>query len=286
MVMRPDSSHNPARFHWAALGHPAHVAGASAGWLATLGLGIASLTSTVSPELAGWAALGSMAWSAVWLLMLPGNPRFQRLTDARLAERYEHDFDYQKEALRGRISTELTERLRDIAKLRDKAREILRDKFGSNDPFAKDNLQKLDSLAISYLQLLVVLTEYDSYLNLVDPGSLERELAEAREQVQAATDEAVREARQSQLKLLESRLEKYHGTENRLELVRQQCRNVETTMKLLVDQAMTAVDPQRVSRDIEQVLENIRQSETLGEELAVYDDLERELDKLGRRELE
>ena len=49
---------------------------------------------------------------------------------------------------------------------------------------------------------------------------------------------------------------------------------------------MTAVDPQRVSRDIEQVLENIRQSETLGEELAVYDDLERELDKLGRRELE
>ncbi|MCB1219688.1 MAG: hypothetical protein H7A35_11535 [Planctomycetales bacterium] len=286
MPMRPESSHNPARYHWAALAHPAHVTGAVIGWLSTAGLGVASMGSTLSPELAGWTALASIAWSGVWLLVMPGNPRFRRVTDARLAEIHENDFDYQQDALRGRISGELKGSMADIARLRDKAREILQDKFGSHDPFARDNLQKLDTLAISYLQLLVVLTEYDNYLNLVDPGSLERELAEARQRLDEATDSAVRDARASQLKLLENRLEKYHGTESRLELVRQQCRNVETTMKLLVDQAMTAVDAKRVSRDIEQVLENIRQSETLGEELAVYDDLERELDKLDRRELE
>ena len=286
MPIRPESSHNPARYHWAAIRHPLHQVGAALGWLATLGLGIGSLVGAVSSEPAGWLALASILWSGIWLLVLPSNPRFRRLTDAQLAERFALDFDYQIAALGGRVDGDLQEKLREITRLRNKAREILEDKFGSNDPFAKDNLQKLDSLAISYLQLLVALTEYDHYLSLVDPQNIELEISKAQLLLQEATDTAIRDARSSQVKLLENRLDRYHRAENRLQLVTAQCHNVETTMKLLVDQAMTALDPKRVNRDIEQVLENIRSSETLSEELATYDELEDELDQLGRRELE
>ena len=284
--MRPESSHNPARYHWAAMRHPVHIFGAVAGWLTTAGLSVSAIMGSVGSDPAGWAALASIAWTGFWLLALPGNRRFQRVTDSVLAERHANDFDYQNAALKGRISPDLRNKQSDIALLRNKAREILEDKFGTNDPFARDNLDKLDSLAISYLQLLVILTEYDHYLSLVDPESLEDDLEKAQAELAESSDSAIREARENRVRLLENRLEKYHGTGNRLELVREQCRNVETTMKLLVDQAMTAVDPQRVSRDIEQVLDNIRNSETLGDELAAYDDLERELDSIGRRELE
>jgi hypothetical protein len=284
--MRPESSHNPARYHWAAFGHPLHLGGAALGWLAVTGLGIGSMMGLLSSDPAGWMALLSMLWSGIWLLGLPGNPRFRLATDAVLAEKYANDFPYQSAALGGRVDSDLQDKLKEITRLRNKAREILKDKFGSHDLFAKDNLEKLDSLAISYLQLLVALTEYDHYLSLVDPQNIEREIEKARERLAGVADSAVLEARSSQVKLLENRLERYHMAANKLELVEAQCRNVETTMKLLVDQAMTALDPKRVNRDIDQVLENIRSSETLSEELASYDDLEQELDSFGRREAE
>lgn len=286
MPLRPESSHNPARYHWAAFRHPLHLGGAAAGWLACAVLGIGSMAGLVSSDAAGWLALLSMLWSGIWLLLLPSNQRFRRATDAVLADIHATDFDFQSAELGSRVDPALQDKLSEITRLRNKAREILKDKFGSHDPFAKDNLEKLDSLAISYLQLLVALTEYDNYLSLVDPQNIEREIVKAQERLTGVADGAVLEARASQVKLLENRLERYHLAENKLELVEAQCRNVETTMKLLVDQAMTALDPRRVNRDIDQVLENIRSSETLSAELATYDDLEQELDSLGRREKE
>ena len=96
----------------------------------------------------------------------------------------------------------------------------------------------------------------------------------------------IREARARQHTLLQNRLERYHKVERRIELVEAQLANVETTLKLLVDQAMTAASPERVSRDIDQVLTNITESEVLAEELASFDDLSREADDFSMRHRE
>ena len=272
----------PTRYHWAAGAHPAHITGALAGWAATIGAGLASLDPTVT----GILATLSLAWSGYWLLAVPNISRFRRLTDARLLAVYENDFAYQEVELGERIHPDLRDKVQDIARLRNRAREILTGKFGEHDVFARDNLEKLDILAISYLQLLVALSEYDEYLSLVDPGNIENELAQARARVAEVKDPTIKDARQRQVDLLANRLERYHRAETRLELLQAQSRNVETTMKLLIDQAMTAADAQRVGRNIDEVLSNIRSSEILNEELAVYDDLEREIDDHRFRELE
>lgn len=267
----------PTRYHWAAGTSPLHVGGALVGWAATFAAGITAAFTPEAALLTPWLATASLAWSGFWLVAMPNNPRFRRAVDARSEARYEHDYGFQAAALRDRIDSDLHDKIDEITRLRDRAREILTGKFGEHDLFAKDNLDKLDKLAISYLQLLVALSEYDEYLSLVDPESIEREL-EAAEGAAEVEDRALREVRNRQVELLRNRLTRYRRASQRLGLLQAQCRNVETTMKLLIDQAMTAPDAQRVGRDIDEVLSNIRESEILTQELAGYEDLERELD--------
>jgi hypothetical protein len=276
----------PTRYHWAAGQNPLHLAPALGAWLAVLMLGV---TAALGPQqVAGaipWIVAAALLWSGLWLFLVPNNPRFRRLVDARLRAQYENDYGYQLADLVGKIDPDLQGKVQDNSELRDRARQILSDKFGDSDPFARDNLDKLDKLAISYVQLLAALSEYAQYMSLVDPPSIERDLAEATRLAQDAPP-ALAEVREKQVLLLKSRLERYNRAQERSALVQAQCANVETTMKLLVDQAMTAADPQRVGRDIDQVLDNIRESEVLKDELAAYDDLERGLDDHRMREKE
>ncbi len=279
-------ANRPTRFHWAAGLNPLHLTGAGVGWASVIATGLLGATDPLYSYLSSGLAVATLAWHGLWLLVVPTTPRFKRLTDAKLNERFENDYSYQLSHLLPRINRELSDRVEIITRIRDRAREILKSKFGSNDPFAVDNLDKLDTLAISYLQLLVAITEFDEYLSLVDPTSVERDLKKAQDSVDQAADPVLKAARQRQVELLSSRLLRYRQAEQRIELVREQCRNLETTMKLLIDQAMTAADSKRVGQDIDEVLRNIRESEILAGELAAYDDLERELDSIRAQELE
>jgi len=275
----------PTRYHWAAGTNVLHWLPALGGWIAT------AATSVMAAGGAEWAgtasilcAIGAASWSGVWLLALPLNRRFQRALDARLHARYENDYDFQVLGLSRRIHPDLADRVSEVSRLRDKAREILTEKFGDHDPFAKDNLEKLDRLAISYLQLLASLSEYDEYLSLVDPSSIESDLEAARQAVETASTE-LRPARLRTVELLQNRLERYRRVQSSVELIKAQCKNLNATMKLLIDQAMTAADPRRVGRDIDQVLHNIRESEILSSDLAAFDDLEREVEDARLGEL-
>lgn len=278
--MRPDDhpARRPTRYHWAAGLNPLHWGVAAGGWIATFFCGTSgALGDPLLGALTPWLAMATLAWSGIWLIVVPNSPRFRRLTDAALKQRYENDYNYQLAGLYDRVDADLYFKVQELSQLRDRAREILAAKFGSQDPFAKDNLEKLDKLAISYLKLLTALSEYGEYLGLVNPDSIDKDLQLAKQAV-ATAEPAVRDARLKQVTLLENRLARYHKAQSRIELIKAECGNIETTMKLLLDQAMTAQDSQRVSRDIDQVLSNIRESEVLSQELSTLDDLEHELD--------
>jgi hypothetical protein len=276
-----DSDHparRPTRYHWEAGLSPLHWGVALAGWGTTFVLGMFSaLGSQEAALMVPWLAAATLAWSGIWLFAVPNSPRFKRAVDAIHADRYANDYDYQIASLIDRIDKDLHYKVDDITRLRNRAREVLGEKFSSHDLFAKDNLEKLDSLAISYLKLAAALSEYDEYVSLVDPDGIEREL-ETERKYAAEGDETLRAARSRHVVLLENRMNRYEKAKERIKLIQAQCRNIETTMKLLVDQAMTAADPERVGRDIDEVLENVRDSEILTAELAAYDELERELD--------
>nr|MDQ3023320.1 hypothetical protein [bacterium] len=158
-------AHRSTRYHWAAGLNPLHWVPVLGAWLAVFLLGLTALAipamrSAVTVFIP-FISIAALAWSGLWLIVVPNTPRFRRATDAKLRGEYEDDFDYRMLEYQERIHADLRGNAADISTLRDKAREMLKGKFGDDDPFAKDNLLKLDRLAISYLQMLVALTEYD-----------------------------------------------------------------------------------------------------------------------------
>ncbi|MCC7478530.1 hypothetical protein IT575_08740 [bacterium] len=268
------------RFHWAAGLHPGHWVVGGGMWLAALLLG--ATTPFVGPKaealatMVGFISLAALGWSGIWLLVMPSLPRFRRAVDARLGEKYAGDFSYQISELRSRIDRSLSGEVQDIVRLRDRARDILDRKGGDFDVFARENLAKLDTLAIQYLRMLVALTEYDQYVSLVNPESILEHLEQARAE-EASASGAAAEARAKTVQLLESRLLRYRKASEQIELLKAQIKNVEATMKLLVDQAMTAQDAQSVRQDIDEVLANIESSEVLNQELSALNELDADL---------
>jgi hypothetical protein len=275
------------RYHWAAGRNPWHWVVALGGWISAAMF--AATAAGTPPEfkplfmsISGMAVMGALAWSGVWMLVVPNLPRFKRAVDAKLAADFGSDYSYQLESLLPQIDSSLQPQAQDIGRLRDKAREMLARKFGEYDVFAKENLGKLDELAVQYLKMLAALTEYDQYLSLVDPAGIQQQLEEAEAHQDSASSEAVSQARSKQVLLLQTRLERYQRAEQQMQLIQAQCKNVEATMKLLVDQAMTAQDAQRVGKDIDEVLANIESSEVLSAELSSLNDLDGELGSRGK----
>lgn len=272
----PESDHpalRPTRYHWAAGLHPLHWLPACGGWLATLGLSLAGPDSAALSTLASVAALGAIGWSMTWLLLVPVMPAFRRVVDSRLAQQYDADFYYQREELLERYPV-LKPELRELSSLRDRAREMMLRRFGKDDPFAQDNLKKLDTLAVSYIELLEQLTDYDDYLRAVNPDALESDIAEARDELNFSGPE-IREVRKRQLELLQNRLERYRLVEQRAKLLKAEASSIETTMKLLADQAMSSSASRGAWDEIDGVLDNIRESELLSADLAMFDEFER-----------
>lgn len=268
------------RFHWAAGTHPGHWVVASGLWLAALMLGATTPLMKDSAgalgTAAGFLSLIALGWSGIWLLVIPNTPRFRRATDAKLGDKYANDYAYQVSELRERIDKGLQSEVHDITRLRDRAQQILGRKGGDYDVFAKENLAKLDTLAIQYLKMLAALTEYDQYISLVDPDSILANLEKARAEEAGASGPAA-EARAKTVQLLESRLLKYRQARERIDLLKAQIQNVEATMKLLVDQAMTTQDGQSVAHDIDEVLSNIENSEVLSQELSALNAMDDEI---------
>ena len=67
------------------------------------------------------------------------------------------------------------------------------------------------------------------------------------------SDAALRDIGSRQVQLLEGRLTRYRKAQEQMEMIRGQIKNVETTMKLLLDTAMTVADPKRVGKDIDEI---------------------------------
>jgi len=279
-VQQPDHpAFRPTRYHWAAGLAPLHWVPALGCWIAVFlfgltALGVPSVRTPVEAVIP-FLVMAALAWSGYWLIAVPNMPRFKRGVDARLREEYENDFDYHLQQAKSGIHADLQGRVADIVALRNKTREMLRTKFGEDDPFAKDNLVKLDRLAISYLQMLGALTEYDQYVSLVDPGSIAADLQAAKLATQqSGADAALRDIGSKQVQLLESRMQRVVRAHEQITVIQGQLKNVETTMKLLLDSAMTVSDPRRLGRDIDEVLQNIHDSEVLSADMASIDDLE------------
>jgi hypothetical protein len=223
--------------------------------LSLLGGGLAAALLTANPLL----ALGTLGLEAIWLLHAPDNSRLRHIL-------WDPRFERLKKAL------EAQERSRRMAGLPQEARarvealvgrqEEIRRLAAENPSFAGDLLQsellKTDRLVDAFVEMAMTCNRYESYLQAVDPGQLERERRRYDQAVKdAGSDQAQAGIAQKNLAIVQKRIEKIQEIRRYLSVARGQLDLIENSFQLIADQIVTMQSPQELSGQLDELLDGV-----------------------------
>jgi len=137
---------------------------------------------------------------------------------------------------------------------------------------------RLDSLLASFVRLIGSLNSYRAHLGHAPRRSIEDELAELREGLDAQQNPRLREVKAKRVEILEKRLQRFIQAEESREVVSHQLAAIEDLLRLTHDQSISIRDPSSavaqldaLSAGVESSEETVREMERImeigGEEL-------------------
>jgi hypothetical protein len=223
--------------------------------LSLVGGGLAAALLTANPLL----ALGTLGLEAIWLLHAPDSarlrhilwdPRFERLKKAMEAQERSRRMAGLPMDARARVEA-LVARQEDIRRL-----------AAENPSFAGDLLQsellKTDRLVDAFVEMALTCARYESYLQGVDPGQLERERRRYDQTVKdAGNDETQAGIAKKNLAIVMKRLEKLQEIRRYLSVARGQLDLIENSFQLIADQIVTMQSPQELSGQLDELLDGV-----------------------------
>jgi hypothetical protein len=133
--------------------------------------------------------------------------------------------------------------------------------------------ERLQGLLYAYLRLLGSAQQHGEYQAAIDPSQIQEEVDQLQQSLQSeAAASKVQEINRKRIEILTKRLEKYQKiTENR-QVVEAQCKAIEDVLALIRDQSVTVQDPQEVSSQLDNLLQDVQQTEeTVREMEAIFE---------------
>jgi hypothetical protein len=133
--------------------------------------------------------------------------------------------------------------------------------------------ERLQGLLYAYLRLLGSAQQHGEYQAAIDPSQIQEEVEQLQQSLQSkAAASKVQEINRKRIEILTRRLEKYKKiTENR-QVVEAQCKAIEDVLALIRDQSVTVQDPQEVSSQLDNLLQDVQQTEeTVREMEAIFE---------------
>ena len=133
--------------------------------------------------------------------------------------------------------------------------------------------ERLQGLLYAYLRLLGSAQQHGEYQAAIDPSQIQEEVEQLQQSVQSdGAASKVQEINRKRIEILTRRLEKYKKiTENR-QVVEAQCKAIEDVLALIRDQSVTVQDPQEVSSQLDNLLQDVQQTEeTVHEMEAIFE---------------
>jgi hypothetical protein len=204
-----------------------------------------------------WLALAGAGVEALWMLFAPDSKLLRKTwfdkvfaAEQDAAKKAELDAKFK--------SLPESEAMRCLA-LREKQEQI--NKLAAENPsFTVDllggELQKLDSLVRSFVELSVTCSRYQDYLKSVDVDEIERDLRRY-QQIAERSDGERRTLAQKNLSVLQKRQEKYAEIRGYLSSARGQLELIENTFRLLADQIVTMRSPAELGGQLDDLLDGV-----------------------------
>lgn len=224
-----------------------------------------------------------LRWRAVWifgawleaayLLLLAGNPRFQKVVDAEERQREQSDPHLQRQRLISRLNPATRARLARLEERCDQAIEIARG-HGQEDFSLQSHRDGLDRLTWLYLKLLLARQLLEEQSQTASAASLREQCEQIESELLRELPESVHQAKTETLRILRRRLELYERRRQASIEINADLDRIEAEVDLAVEHATLGPAGIRPTGEV-RLATAMLESELFGESQATVEALDR-----------
>ncbi|MEM1349231.1 MAG: hypothetical protein AAGI01_11790 [Myxococcota bacterium] len=132
-------------------------------------------------------------------------------------------------------------------------------------------ITKLDQLQVHFLRMMELINSYESYLNSVRPGELERARNDVRRQLQTSSAR-LQKSLHERLDILDKRIDRLKSVRENHTIVRTQLDTIADMMRFFYESSLTMDNPKGISQKIDDLLIDLESTE---ETVLEFDDTSR-----------
>ncbi len=205
-----------------------------------------------------WLAVVGAGAEVLWMVFAPDSPLLQRLWFDKVHDAKERE---QAEKERNEILNQLPNWERERVLMLEQKRASILMMCAQNRAFTGDllrnELEKVDQLTASFLELTALTHRQRTYLETVDFPSLDREIRRYEAQAEVDDNEDVRKLAQKNLAVLLKRKEKLSEINQVVVKAMSQMELIENTFQLLSDQIVTMRSPHELGNQLDDLIDGV-----------------------------
>jgi len=216
----------------------------------------------------------------IYLSVVPNSGRFQRLVRSWKWEEEKRQHEMKLSAMFHDLPPEMRTRYAHVAEVCGDIRANYAKLSSTSQIFVKQMEDKLSGLQQGYVRLLFAAHQQREYLQVTNPGEIQRELEQLKKGL--VKDPAkVQEINRKRIEILTKRLEKFEKIRENRQVIDAQCAATEDVLQLIRDQSVTMRDPRQISDQLENLVQDVEQTEQAVKEVEAIFELATP-DELGR----
>jgi hypothetical protein len=196
----------------------------------------------------------------MYVALVPQSSRFRRLVRSWKYAAEKHEHQKRLDEMHRNLPPEMRSRYAYVQQVVQAIRANYEQLSGSSQIFARQMADRLDGLLEGYVRLLFTATTHRDYLKSLNPDQVRTEVAYLEKSL-AKDPPKVQEINQRRIEILRKRVTKFEKIQENRQVIDAQCAAIEDVLQLIRDQSVTMRDPQEVSAQLENLVQDVEQTE-------------------------
>lgn len=196
----------------------------------------------------------------MYVALVPQSSRFRRLVRSwkYASEKQEHT--KRLEEMYKNLPPEMRSRYAFVQQVAQAIRTNYQQLSASSQVFARQMAERLDGLLEGYVRLLFTANTHREYLKSLNPDQVRSEVAFLEKSLEKNAPK-VQEINRRRIEILRKRVTKFEKIQENRQVIDAQCAAIEDVLQLIRDQSVTMRDPQEVSAQLENLVQDVEQTE-------------------------
>lgn len=224
-------------------------------WIGLAGAAAFALVSGTGVPLVLAAGLELM-----YIALVPQSSRFRRLVRSWKYAGEKRAHQKKLDEMHRTLTPEMRSRYAAVQQVVQGIRANYQQLSYTSQVFARQMDERLSGLLEGYVRLLFAALTHREHLKLLNPEQVRNEIAQLEKSL-AKDPPRVQAINQRRIEILRKRVAKFEKIAENRQIIDAQCATLEDVLQLIRDQSVTMRDPQEVSAQLENLVQDLEQTE-------------------------